>query len=80
VSRGILTIVPRVPRSGAAMVQLRSLSVMLTRTPAQHHDYNLKLTKEELLCIANDSISDYCYTNKLLELIKKEAKKINGGS
>jgi hypothetical protein len=32
------------------------------------------------MCIANDSISDYYYTNKLLELIKKEAKKINGGS
>lgn len=53
----------------------------LTKTPSPHrvHDYNLALTKEELLLIANDSISDYFYTNKMLDPIKREAKRLGAG-
>lgn len=55
--------------------------MMLTRTPSKHrvHDYSLVLTKEELLCIAHDGISDFFYTNKMLDLIKKEAKRLGSG-
>ncbi len=53
---------------------------MLTRGSARSHKYHICLTEEELMCIANDSISDYYYTNKLLELIKKEAGKLSGRS
>lgn len=49
---------------------------MLTRTPAQGHDYNLKLTKEELLYIHHDGISDWHYTNKMLDLIHREAERL----
>jgi len=50
----------------------------LTRTPSRNriHDYNLNLTKEEILCLAHDAISDWYYTNKLLEIIRKEAKRL----
>ena len=51
--------------------------MMLTRLTAQRHHYNIKLTREELLMIANDGISDFFYTNKMLDLIKKEAKRID---
>ena len=50
--------------------------MMLTRLTAQRHHYNIKLTREELLMIANDGISDFFYTNKMLDLIKKEAKRL----
>jgi len=51
--------------------------MMLT---TQHHDYNLKLTKEELLNIHHDGISDWFYTNKLLDLIHKEGEKLGNSS
>jgi hypothetical protein len=52
------------------------VEVKLTRTPAQRHSYNVKLTREEVRLIAHDSITDYFYTNKLLDLIKKEAERL----
>lgn len=57
---------------------------MLTRTPAQHHDYNLKLTKEELFLLSRSGDGDVAEItrlyNDLFALIDREAKKINGGS
>jgi hypothetical protein len=52
--------------------------VRLTRTPSSYrvHDYSLALTEEEVRLIAHDSITDYFYTNKLLDLIKKEADRL----
>lgn len=50
--------------------------MLLRKLTRQQHDYNIKLTREELLCIAHDSISDYYYTNKMLDLIKKEADRL----
>ena len=50
----------------------------LNKAPGMYHqyDYSLTMTKEELLLIANDSMSDHHYTNELLGLIYKAADKI----
>jgi D-serine deaminase-like pyridoxal phosphate-dependent protein len=50
--------------------------VKLTKGNARSHKYHLCLTVEEIRMIANDGISDFFYTNKMLDLIKSEAAKL----
>lgn len=56
----------------------------LTKTPAhhQHHDYNLKLTKAELLSIYRvatclDGEGDFRTWCEMLDLIEAEGKKLD---
>lgn len=51
----------------------------LTKGNARSHKYHLCLTTEEIRMIATDGISDFFYTNKMLDLIKKEAEKLGSG-
>jgi len=54
----------------------------LTKTPAQGTDYNLKLTKDEVLAITkitllgDESTEDWKIWCKMLELIEKEGKNL----
>lgn len=48
--------------------------MMLTRTPAQHHDYNIKLTREELLELNAFGPA----WSVLSRLVEREAEKIGG--
>ncbi len=42
-------------------------------------EISIFMTVEELMLIANDSISDYHYTNKLLDMIKRKAERLGSG-
>lgn len=55
---------------------------MLTRLSAQRHDYNLKLTKAELLSIGCQDINPEGWKNfdRMIELIEKEAKRLGAGT
>jgi hypothetical protein len=54
---------------------VRVLVVMLRRLSAQTHDYNLKLTKAELIELDEFGPA----WRKLTDLIEKEAKRLGGG-
>lgn len=55
---------------------------MLTRLSAQNHDYNLKLTKEELLSIGRAvvALDGWMNFDRMIELIEKEAKRLGAGT
>lgn len=57
----------------------------LTKTPAQSHDYNLKLTKDELVAIhrvldVGMRYGDWEIWNNALDLIVKEGEKLGNAS
>jgi len=59
----------------------------LTKTPAQAHSYNLKLTKSELLSITRTANIQFDFTNedwdlwcKMIDMITKEGKRLGNTS
>jgi hypothetical protein len=61
--------------------KLRCSHVRLIRTPSSYrvHDYNLALTREELISIGGDP-TDWILFDKLFDLIEKEAEKIGNST
>lgn len=57
----------------------------LTRTPAQQHDYNIKLTRKELIAMGNDfsepeMLSSYLdVMGKVIMLAQKEVERLGSG-
>lgn len=57
----------------------------LTRLTAQRHDYNLKLTKDELIALSHrECDNDGCdhwsgMLEKIIQLAVKEAERLGGG-
>lgn len=53
----------------------------LTRTPGMHHDYNIKLTRAELLGLDRPvRYGDWTTFDQLFDLVEREAEKLDDAS